>query len=57
MSYNSKWHFSSCTLLTRLNASSLVVEGFYVEKIGIEINLISLDAEFSAEQHKLFEIL
>ena len=29
--------------------SSPVVEGFYVEKIGIEINLIWLDAEFSAE--------
>ena len=31
--------------------SSLVAEGFYAEKNGTKINLVPLDAEFSAEQH------
>ena len=31
------------------SAYSPVVEGFDVEKNGIEINLVPLDAEFSAE--------
>ena len=30
---------------------SLVAEGFYTEKNGTKINLVPLDAEFSAEQH------
>ena len=37
--------------LLEFQQCSLVAKGFYAEKIGTKINLVPLDAEFSAEQH------
>ena len=37
--------------MIKLYLNSLVAEGFHTEKNGTKINLVPLDAEFSAEQH------